>query len=140
MLRDAGAHLFGVFWGCILVIDLAGILDLPRTVALLAILLVVGIGSWRQTRPTVLAAAGMGWLFVNGFLVNHLGVLRWDGPGDLWRLLALVAVAWSVARRGDLDGFLTRRRRSRRTGWVRSDGAPAHPAGSVPQEEHAVGG
>lgn len=140
MLRDAGARLFGVFWGCFLVVDLAGVLHLPLTVGLLTVLLVVGIGSWQQSRPAVLAAAGMGWLFVNGFLVNHLGVLRWEGPGDFWRLLALVAVAWSVARRGDLDGFLTRRRRSRRAWWVRSDGAPANPAGPVTQEEHAIGG
>jgi hypothetical protein len=38
-------------------------------------------------------AAGMGWLFTNGFLVNRGGDLAWRGTADLVRVAVLVAAA-----------------------------------------------
>lgn len=138
MSRDAGGRLFGVFWGSLVVIDLAALCHVPRGAAIVGIAFVVAVGSWRQSRPTVLAAAGMGWLFVNGFLVNRLGVLRWDGIGDLWRLLIFLAVAWAAAKPGNIDGFLTRGQRNELPSRVPSQGPPGHPGRSVHQEKHAV--
>lgn len=107
LVRDPGGRLFGVFWGCLVAVDVAGLLRLSLPVATAAVAVVVAVGSWGQTGRTLLAAGGMGWLFVNGFLVNRWGDLRWQGTGDLWRLLLLLAVAWAAAEAGNLDGFLT---------------------------------
>lgn len=44
------------------------------------------------------AVAGTAWLFMNGFVVNRSGELRWDGTADLTRVLVLDAAA--LAARG----------------------------------------
>ncbi|HEX6878015.1 MAG TPA: hypothetical protein VF165_20310 [Nocardioidaceae bacterium] len=139
LTRDAGGRLFGVFWGSLVMIDLATVTHAPSDVGTGGVVLVVVAGSWRQTTPTVLAAAGMGWLFVNGFLVNRLGELSWDGLPDLGRLVLFAAVAWAASRTGDLDGFLTRVRERRRSARVPSRDAPGHPGQSVGRERHAAG-
>jgi hypothetical protein len=139
LAHASGGRLFGVFWGSLVVVDLATVLRVPSAVGVAGVLLVVALGSRRQSTPTVLAAAGMGWLFVNGFLVNHLGQLGWHGLPDLWRLLLLVGVAWAAARAGDLDGILTRGHGRTPAARVPSHDAPGHPGSSVGQERHAVG-
>ncbi len=40
----------------------------------------------------VAAVAALGWLVVNGFLVNRMGELSWHGSADLLRLMALVFI------------------------------------------------
>jgi hypothetical protein len=139
LTRDAGGRLFGVFWGSLVMIDLATVSHVPLGVGMGGVVLVVVIGSWRQTTPTVLVAAAMGWLFVNGFLVNQLGELGWDGLPDLGRLVLFVAAAWVAGRTGDLDGFLTRVRGKRSSARVLSRDAPGHPGQSVGRERHAAG-
>ncbi|MBB5082640.1 hypothetical protein [Nonomuraea endophytica] len=47
---------------------------------------------WGRSLLVALAAAGMAWLFVTGFLVNGLGVLTF-AEGDLIRLGVLAAAA-----------------------------------------------
>ena len=140
LTRDAGGRLFFVFWSSLVVIDLAAASHAPPEVAVAGVVLVVATGSWGQRLGTGLAAAGMGWLFVNGFLVNQLGVLRWSGTGDLWRLLLLLAVAFAAGRAGTLDGFLTRGDRADHSAWVRSHDGRGRPGSSAEQEKHAVGG
>ncbi|MFI6909842.1 hypothetical protein ACIBKY_51865 [Nonomuraea sp. NPDC050394] len=53
-------------------------------------LLVGAYSLWGRSPLVALAAAGMAWLFVTGFLVNGLGVLTF-AEGDLVRLGVLVA-------------------------------------------------
>lgn len=138
LAHSVGGRLFGVFWGSLVVIDLVGPAHVPLTVATGAVVLVVAVGSWRQSVPTALAAAAMGWMFVNGFLVNNLGQLGWGGFPDLWRLVLLVAVASVAAWAGDLDAFLTPVRRPDRSARVSSRAEPSDPARSVGRESHAV--
>jgi K+-sensing histidine kinase KdpD len=60
----------------------------------------VAVLAWWVRPWAALGAAGLGWLFLNGFLVNRQGDLRWHGRDDTVRivLLAGVAVAVSAAR------------------------------------------
>lgn len=120
VLRDPGARLFCVFWGSLAAVDLATLLRAPRAVTVLGVVVVVAVGSWRQGAPAGLAAAVIGWLFVNGFVENSLGALHWRGPADLVVLLLVVA-AESVAARCGIDGFLTREPRGGRAARVRSN-------------------
>jgi hypothetical protein len=55
------------------------------------------------------AVAGLGYLLFNGFLVNRLGELTWDGTASLWHASALLlaillgtGVRWVRAVRADL--------------------------------------
>lgn len=139
LVRDSGGRLFGVFWGSLVVVDLAAVSHAPSALGVGGVAVVVALGSWRQTTWTMVAAASMGWLFVNGFVVNHLGQLGWDGLPDLWRLLLLTAVAWAAARAGNLDGFLTRASGWRDVTRVASHRAAGHPGTSLDEEKDAVG-
>lgn len=68
----------------------------------------VAAGDWRLTvvavavggfaaatvdHRAVAVVVGLGWLLVDGFLVDRLGQLSWHGPADLLRLLLLAGVA-----------------------------------------------
>jgi hypothetical protein len=53
----------------------------------------VAVGMFAALTLDQLALAGvalLGWLVVNGFLVDRLGELSWHGSPDLYRLLLLV--------------------------------------------------
>lgn len=74
-----------------------------------------GEGPARCISPVV--TAGLGWLVVNGFLVNTLGRLSWHGAGDAWRLAALAGAAatgWSI------PAIRNGRRRRRWDAWLAS--------------------
>lgn len=102
-----GARLFVVTWGSLAVIDLAGLWRLPGGWGLAGIATVVGLSGWHARPTRALTVAGVGWLFVNGFLVDDGGTLRWHGAEDVWRLLLLCGVALCVAARQNLDASLT---------------------------------
>lgn len=136
---SAAGRLFGVFWGSLVVIDLAGLTHLPFAVATGGVVLMVGVACWRQGTMTPLAAAGMGWMFVNGFLVNRLGQLGWDGFPDFWRLLLVTTVALLAGRPGGLDGFLARAARWRAPARVRSQAGPSDARERVGRERNPVG-
>lgn len=53
---------------------------------------VAGVG-WSSRWIGALVAAGLGWLFLNGFAVDRTGALHWHGAADLWRLAVLVCCA-----------------------------------------------
>jgi MFS family permease len=61
----------------------------------------VAVGSFAALTLDQLVLAGvalLGWLVVNGFLVDRLGELSWHGSPDLYRmLLLLVAGAFGLA-------------------------------------------
>lgn len=139
LVHDSSGRLFAVFWGSLVVVDLTTVLHLPTAVGTSGVVLVVAVASLRQTATTLMAAAAMGWLFVNAFLVNHLGQLGWTGLPDLWRLLLLLGAAGTAALLSDLDGFLTRARGRRDSARVPSHDAPGHPGASVEVGRHAVG-
>jgi K+-sensing histidine kinase KdpD len=40
-----------------------------------------------------LAAAGIGWLVLNGFLLNQYGELHWSGWADFFRIVVLLTAA-----------------------------------------------
>jgi hypothetical protein len=66
--------------------------------------LVGGIALW--CRPAAsLVPAGLGWLALNGFVVNSLGQLHWHGDADAARLgcIVLFALGASGARAGALQ-------------------------------------
>jgi hypothetical protein len=72
----------------------------PTPLVTMAVL-VGGIAWW--CRPAAsLVPAGLGWLALNGFVVNSFGQLNWHGDADAVRLgcIVLVALAASSARAG----------------------------------------
>jgi hypothetical protein len=54
----------------------------------------------------VAASVVLGWLVVNGFLVDRMGELSWHGSPDLLRLMLLVLIGGSGLVLGDaMDGL-----------------------------------
>lgn len=70
---------------------------LPLGADLVVLTAIVAVSAWLGTPAGALAATGVGWLLLDGFLVDQQGALRWHGPPDLVRLLVLVGVAISVS-------------------------------------------
>jgi hypothetical protein len=66
----------------------------------------------------------LGWLVVNGFLVDRLGELSWNGPSDIWRMIILVV----AAALGRAAGKVYRQIRDLRLRWrAEVDGALLAP-------------
>jgi hypothetical protein len=94
----AGVRLAMVLWGGLAVIDVWRLTGTPSYVALGALALVAAGSSIGMRTGTAVASGFVGWLLANGFVVHHLGVLRYDGPSDLARLALLVGVAVLATR------------------------------------------
>ena len=139
LLRDAGPRLFLVFWSSLLVVDVAAVARVPQPWTVTGIGLVVALASLRQRTLTAVAAAGTGWLFVNGFVENKLGVLSWRGADDAWILLLLVLAGVSAATFTRIDAILTREAEHGPFARVRSSSTPGTPVESSPRERHAPG-
>jgi hypothetical protein len=60
---------------------------------LAAVAAIIAATAWLSRVDAALAAAGLGWLMVNGFFVDRYGELGWHGAGDLVRLGVLVGTA-----------------------------------------------
>ena len=120
LVRGGAGRLFLVFWGSLMAVDVAGVARAPRAVAVGGVVAVVVVGSLGQHVPTALLAAGTGWLFVNGFVEDRLGVLRWHPATDAGLLVLLVVFATLAARRSVLDAILTHAARTRARPRVRS--------------------
>ncbi len=99
--RLASVRVGIVLWGGLLLVDVGHLTALPAYAELLALALLVAAASVGMRTTTALAAALVGWLVFNGFVVHRLGVLGFDGTPDMVRLglLAGLAVAAARARR-----------------------------------------
>ncbi|MDQ1485491.1 MAG: hypothetical protein QOJ62_1184 [Actinomycetota bacterium] len=65
--------------------------------ALVAMMVVVGVVAY-WCRPLASAAtAALGWLALNGFVVDHAGQLHWHGSADVVRLACLFGVALAAS-------------------------------------------
>jgi hypothetical protein len=105
--RPASAVMLAIYFGTLLILIGVGpaIVALPAWGWLLVVASVTAVSSWWASPGTSLLSAAIGWLMLNGFVVNGLGELSWHGPADLGRLLFLAAVAMAVrAVRGPLSG------------------------------------
>jgi hypothetical protein len=92
---------------------LAQALDLPGTVALVAVVGIGVVAAWWTTVPTSILLALTSLLVADGFVQNQLGQLGWNGNQDGLLLLALlVGCAVSAEVRSELIEE-SRRRRSR---------------------------
>ena len=125
-------------------INLAAGTGMVIAAALLAALIPVAHTGWRFTVVALavglfaaltldqLALAGvalLGWLVVNGFLVDHLGELSWHGSADLYRMLLLVvAGAFGLAA-----GEVYRQLAALRARWIAE--APQGAAADIEEEE-----
>ena len=138
LLREAGPRLFFVFWSSLVVVDVAAVTRVPRAWGILGVALVVALAGLRQRALTAVAAAGTGWLFVNGFLENRLGVLSWHGAGDARILLLLVLAGVAAAACTGIDAILTRGAENGPVPRVRSS-TPGGPVRSSSRERHASG-
>jgi len=49
--------------------------------------------AWWSTVGGAVLSAGLGWLMLNGFVVNQYGALAWHGNSDAINLAVLVGVA-----------------------------------------------
>jgi hypothetical protein len=80
-----------VLWGGLALVDLTrGAPSYARLGALVLLVIACSVG---MSRTTSAAAGVIAWLVVTGFVVNHDGTLRYDGPADLARLALLVGMA-----------------------------------------------
>ena len=73
--------------------------------------------------------AALGWLVVNGFLVDHLGELSWHGSADLYRMLLLVVAGGFGLAAGEVYRQLV----ALRARWMAE--AQEGPAADVEEEE-----
>jgi hypothetical protein len=94
----AGVRVGIVLWGGLALVDIGRLSHAPSYAELGAIALLVTASSVGMRTSTALAAALVGWLVVNGFVVHSVGVLGFDGTPDVARLGLLVALATSAAR------------------------------------------
>jgi hypothetical protein len=97
------SHLSGVrvglvLWGGLALVDLGTLTHAPAYAELGAIAVLVTAASIGMRTPTAAAAALVGWLVVNGFVVHRLGVLGFDGTPDIARLALLAALAMTATR------------------------------------------
>jgi hypothetical protein len=91
--------LFVAYWGSVTAVDVTG----AGPVAVGAVALVVVVCSLRQRLGVAVGVAGIGWVFVTGFVANAGGALAVHGPADAVRLLLLVSAgvaAAALTRRG----------------------------------------
>jgi hypothetical protein len=89
----AGGRLFATYWGCVVVVDVAA----PHRAAVAGVAVVVVLCSLNQPPSVAVWAAGIGWLFVTGFVANLHGELALHGPADAARLVLLVAAGTGTA-------------------------------------------
>jgi hypothetical protein len=94
----AGVRVGIVLWGGLLLIDVGRVTHVPSYAELGAVALLVTASSVGMRAYTALAAAGVGWLVVNGFVVHSFGVLGFDGAPDVARLGLLVGLATTASR------------------------------------------
>jgi hypothetical protein len=87
-----------VLWGGLALVDLGRLTAAPAYAELGAVAVLVMAASVGMRTTTALAAALVGWLVVNGFVVHRLGVLGFDGTPDLARLGLLAGLALTAAR------------------------------------------
>jgi len=64
---------------------------------LITMAVVVGVIAWWCRPAASLAPTVLGWLALNGFVVNSFGQLRWHGSADAVRLGCIVAVALAAS-------------------------------------------
>lgn len=86
-------------------------------VALTAI--VVAACSRFASAPAAVVIAGMGWLFMKGFLFPRPGVIQWHGNSDAVYLLALVTAALVAVQ---VRVFFSGTRNARRARFMVRDG------------------
>jgi hypothetical protein len=76
---------------------IGGSTDLPVVFWVVATATAVGFGAWWSRPAAALGLAALAFLTLDGFVVEHLGVLVWHGSIDLLRLGLLVGVAAAVS-------------------------------------------
>ena len=96
--RLASVRVGIVLWGGLLLVDVGRLTAVPPYAELGALALLVAVASLGMRTTTALAAALVGWLVFNGFVVHRLGVLGFDGTPDLARLGLLAGLALTAAR------------------------------------------
>jgi hypothetical protein len=97
-----------VFWGSMLAVDLLRAVGASPGASTVAVAVVVAGCCWGQSAKVTAAAAGIGWLFVTGFVVHAGGALAPIGVGDVGRLAALLGLACLTSAAGTVVGRLVR--------------------------------
>ena len=94
----AGVRVGIVLWRGLALVDVGRLAHAPSYAELGAVALLVAASSVGMRTTTALAAALVGWLVVNGFVVHSVGVLGFDGAPDVARLGLLVGLAATASR------------------------------------------
>jgi hypothetical protein len=76
---------------------IGGTTSLPSVVWVVATALVVAVGAWWSRPRVAMGLAVMAFLAVDGFAVDHLGVLEWHGSSDALCLGLLVGIAIGIS-------------------------------------------
>jgi hypothetical protein len=93
-----GVRVGVVLWGGLALVDVGRMTHAPSYAALGAIAVLVTVSSVGMRTSTALAAALVGWLVIDGFVVHSVGVLGFDGTPDVARLGLLVGLAMTASR------------------------------------------
>jgi hypothetical protein len=93
-----GVRVGVVLWGGLALVDVGRLAHAPSYAALGAVAVLVTVSSVGMRTSTALAAALVGWLVIDGFVVHSVGVLGFDGPPDVARLGLLVGLATTASR------------------------------------------
>ncbi|HEY3530516.1 MAG TPA: hypothetical protein VGK78_15330 [Nocardioides sp.] len=96
--RLSGVRVGIVLWGGLAVVDVGSLAHAPAYAELGAVAVLVSVASFGVRLPTATAAALVGWLVVDGFVIHRFGVLGFDGTPDVARLAVLVVLATAAAR------------------------------------------
>lgn len=82
-------------------VGVAGAMGLPTATAVVGAVTIAVVASWWLTLPAGLASAALAFLVVDGFILDRMGDLSWNGVPDavLLVVLVLACLLASEARR-----------------------------------------
>ncbi len=102
-----GYAIGATFVSCLVLAAVVAVGLIDRDFAFAVIAVIVVAVAWWTSPASAVAAAGVGFLFADGFVFDAAGTLAWHGEGDVLRLTTLVCLAIVTS----LFGHLHRHRR-----------------------------
>jgi hypothetical protein len=82
-------------------VGLGSMVDLRQSVLVVGVLVIAAVSSWWLTVPSGLGLGVVAFLVLDGFVLNSLGQLTWDGMSDGVLALAAFIVPVVAAELGD---------------------------------------
>ena len=102
---------------------LSGLSARPSAAGLAVMATIAALLGWFSTWPGALVTAALGWLMLDGFVIDRYGVLHWHGRADAVRLAVLAAsgLVTTALRAAQLNSDSHRMARRARLGKERDE-------------------